>query len=215
MLVHPAMFTHAVPRRVVIVGGGDGGTVREVLRHAPEEVVVLELDEEVVRASQEHLPEVGAGAFDDPRVELVLGDAVESLARFEGAFDVAIVDSSGPSGPARSLVGEDFYALLARALDPGGVSSFQTGSLLDFGVLRELAGRVSGALGQVTGFRATIPSYNCGEYLFLVASRHLDSAGPDRAALTRLQEQREIRAKHWSPGGHHASQELPSGFTLT
>jgi len=209
MLVHPAMFTHPNPRRVVIVGGGDGGTLREVLRHDPEQVIMIDIDEQFVRAAAKHLPSLNAGAFDDPRVTLLFEDASEALLRYEGAFDVAIIDCNDAVGPSESLFEEDFYTTVSRSLADGGICAVQAGSMLDVGFLQQIRRRMTSKLGSTTGFRLTMPSYHCGEYVFMVASRSCNPSGPDVTVLADIQAQRGILTKHWSPEIHHASQALP------
>jgi len=208
MLVHPPMFAHPNPRRVVIVGGGDGGTLREVLRHNPEEVVMIDIDEQFVRNASKHLPSLSAGAFEDPRVTLLFEDASEALLRYESAFDIAIIDCNDAIGPSEALFETDFYSTVARALKDEGVCSVQAGSMLDVDFLEQTRQRMEAKLGRATGFRLTMPCYHCGEYVFLVASKSLDPSGPDSTSLTEIQARREIVTKYWSPAIHHASQVL-------
>ncbi|MDQ7794934.1 MAG: polyamine aminopropyltransferase [bacterium] len=125
MLVHVPMFTHPRPRRVMVVGGGDGGSVREILRHpAVEEVELVEIDERVIAAARQYLPTL-SGALDDPRVRINVTDGIRRMAEARD-FDVILVDSTDPVGPAVGLFHEDFYAAVARALAPGGVFTAQT-----------------------------------------------------------------------------------------
>lgn len=214
MLVHPPMFAHPKPRRVLIVGGGDGGTLREVLRHDPEQVVMIDIDEQFVRAAAEHLPSLSAGAFTDRRVTLLFEDASEALLRYEDAFDVAIIDCNDALGPSEALFEEGFYATVARALTDEGVCAVQAGSMLDVEFLQQTRRRIASHLGRTTGFRLTMPSYHCGEYVFFVASSSCDPAGPDATTLAELQTRRGVVTKHWSPAIHHASQVLSPGATL-
>ncbi|MCP4126104.1 MAG: polyamine aminopropyltransferase [Gammaproteobacteria bacterium] len=209
MLVHPTMFTHPNPQRVVIVGGGDGGTLREVLRHNPEQVIMIDIDEQFVRAAAKHLPSLSSGAFEDPRVTLLFEDASEALQQYEGAFDVAIIDCNDAVGPSEPLFEKDFYTTVARSLTDDGICAVQAGSMLDAEFLQQTYRRMTDQLGHTTGFRLTMPSYHCGEYVFLVASRSCNPSGPDSAMLTELQAQRGIATRHWSPAIHHASQVLP------
>ena len=214
MLVHPPMFAHPKPRRVVIVGGGDGGTLREVLRHNPEQVVMIDIDEQFVRAAAENLPSLSAGAFTDPRVTLLFEDASKALLRYENTFDVAIIDCNDAIGPSQALFEEDFYAAVSRALQHDGICSVQTGSMLDVEFLGQTRNRIEMHLGRATGFRLTMPSYHCGEYVFFVASRSRDPSGPDATTLNALREKRAINTRHWSPAMHHASQVLPTESKL-
>ena len=102
--------------------------VREVLKHEPTEVLLIDIDEELVRAAAEYLPTVSAGAFDDPRLTLLFADASTALAPLGRTFDVIILDSNDAVGPAEVLFEEGFYAQLARSLARGGVCAVQAGS---------------------------------------------------------------------------------------
>lgn len=214
MLIHPPMFTHPNPQRVVIVGGGDGGTLREVLKHNPQQVVMIDIDERFVRLAEKHLPSLSNGSFKDPRVTLLFEDASEALLRYENSFDVAIIDCNDAIGPSEVLFEENFYETVARSLKNDGVCSVQAGSMLDVDFLQQTRVRMEPHLGSATGFRLTMPSYHCGEYVFLMAAKTCPPSGPDHALLADRQQQRGIMTKYWSPSIHHASQILPAGSTL-
>jgi len=214
MLVHPPMFTHPNPRRVLIVGGGDGGALREVLRHNPERVVMIDIDEQFVRSAPKYLPSLSAGSFDDSRVTLIFEDANAALARYKNDFDVAIIDCNDAVGPSEALFEQDFYASVARSLTKEGVCSVQTGSTLDMDFLQQTRDRIANTLGRTAGFRLTMPSYHCGEYVFILASTRFEPTGPEAETLAELQRRREIVTKHWSPAMHHASQVFPADASL-
>eukprot|EP00608_Synchroma_pusillum_P012450 CAMPEP_0198442498 /NCGR_PEP_ID=MMETSP1452-20131203/66843_1 /TAXON_ID=1181717 /ORGANISM="Synchroma pusillum, Strain CCMP3072" /LENGTH=155 /DNA_ID=CAMNT_0044163123 /DNA_START=1 /DNA_END=464 /DNA_ORIENTATION=+ len=124
MITHLPIFAHAGPKKVLIVGGGDGGVLREVCRHqSVEEITMCEIDDRVVALAREYFPTTMATCFEDPRLTLRFQDAAEFLASeaAQGAFDVIICDSSDPVGPAESLFKPEFYESMHRALAPGGV----------------------------------------------------------------------------------------------
>lgn len=131
MLVHPAMFTHAEPRRVLIIGGGDCGTLREVLRHdSVQQVDMVELDQAVTEAAALHFPTLHAASF-DPRARLYFQDGIAWVADAEpGSYDVILIDSTDPVGPAQGLFSVDFYRNCQRALAAGGVLAAQSESPL-------------------------------------------------------------------------------------
>lgn len=119
MIAHVPLFVHPNPRRVLIIGGGDGGTAREVLRHpSVEECTLVEIDRMVVEACCLHLPKT-ASCLD--RVEVVIGDGVAYVAETDRNFDVVLVDSTDPIGPAQPLFGEAFYRSVHRVLAPDGI----------------------------------------------------------------------------------------------
>ena len=121
MIAHVPLFVHPNPRRVLVIGGGDGGTVREVLRHSKiERTVMVEIDEMVVNACREYLPEVSC-ALDDPRLELRIEDGIKYVAETEERFDVVLVDSTDPIGPAAPLFDREFYHGVSRVLTDEGI----------------------------------------------------------------------------------------------
>jgi spermidine synthase len=129
-LVHPAMICHGSPRTVMVLGGGEGATIREVLRwQTVEQVAMIDIDGEVVEACREYLPEMHANAFDDPRLQLVIGDALEFLETTEQQWDVVISDLSDPieEGPSFQLFTKDYFEKVSRVLAPGGFFVLQAG----------------------------------------------------------------------------------------
>ena len=128
MLVHVPMHVHPGPERVLIVGGGDGGALREALRHPGVTVTLAELDPEVVEVSRAYFPAL-AESFDSPRATVAYGDAADYVADAGERFDVVLCDLTDPVGPARKLSERPFFEALKRILAPGGVVSMQTESL--------------------------------------------------------------------------------------
>ena len=131
MMSHPALFTHTSPKNVVIIGGGDCGTLREVLKHREvESAVQCDIDERVTRLSEKYFPELCA-ANGDPRAKLMFDDGVKYMADLEEeSIDIVIVDSTDPVGPAEGLFGARFYQSCFRALQPGGILVQQSESPL-------------------------------------------------------------------------------------
>ena len=131
MMSHPALFTHPDPRRVVIIGGGDCGTLREVLKHTSvEHVLQVEIDERVTRLSEQFFPEL-CESNSDPRAGFYFGDGIQWMKDTQaGSVDVIIVDSTDPIGPAKGLFSEAFYRDCLRALGEQGVIAQQSESPL-------------------------------------------------------------------------------------
>jgi len=129
MIAHTPVMAHGRARRVGIVGGGDGGTAREVLKHDPvESVVIAELDPGVVEFSKQYLPTLSAGAFEDPRLSVEYGDGAAFMAKEGPGFDIIIVDSTDPIGPGAALFTEGFYRDCRRRLNEGGILVTQSGN---------------------------------------------------------------------------------------
>jgi len=131
MMSHPALFTHSNPKKVVVIGGGDCGTLREVLRHKEvEHAVQVEIDERVTRLAEQYFPEL-CEANGDARAELIFGDGIQYMKDAPAeSVDVVIVDSTDPVGPAEGLFNEAFYASCLKALRPGGLLVQQSESPL-------------------------------------------------------------------------------------
>ena len=194
LLTHVPLCVHPNPREVLVVGGGDGGSVREVLKHASvERVVQCEIDERVTRVCQEYIPSV-AGFLDDPRVELVFADAAAYVKDNPRRFDAILVDSSEPIGPAAALFKPEFLADLAAALRPEGVISCQAESpFYAPEVVRELFASARGSFAEVHGYYGIVPTYPGGGWVFCMASQ---SRTPEQVALERAAA---LDTRYYSP----------------
>ena len=122
MISHPSMFTHGNARNILVIGGGDGGTVREILRHdSVEKVTMVEIDGEVIKACKEHLPQIAA-AFDHPKLDLIVDDGIAFIKNAAPeTYDIIIVDGSDPVGPAEGLFSVEFYTNCYNALKKNGI----------------------------------------------------------------------------------------------
>jgi spermidine synthase len=195
MLVHPAMLAHPEPRQVFIVGGGEGATLREVLRHrSVQRVLMVDIDEEVVARCRELLPEWHQGAFEDPRTELRYLDARKYLEETSESFDVVIIDISEPieEGPAYLLFTREFYQIVRERLSPAGVISLQAGtvSLNDLECYAAIQKTLEGVFPVVAPCWASIPSFAL-PWGFSVASkqqdpRHLTPDDVDKLVADRI-----------------------------
>lgn len=131
MISHPALFTHAAPKNIAIIGGGDCGTLQEVLKHTgPEKVTQIEIDEQVTRVSEVYFPEL-CTSNDDPRVSLVFEDGIKWMQQAKpSSLDIIIIDSADPIGPGEGLFQMPFYQSCFQALKPGGIMAQQSDSPL-------------------------------------------------------------------------------------
>ena len=128
MMSHVPLFAHGKAKKALIVGGGDGGVLREVLKHPEiEQATLCEIDRGVIDLCRQHFPEVSAGAYDDPRARIVIADGTKFVAETPDRFDVIMIDSTDPVGPGAVLFTRDFYAGCARCLEPGGLLVTQNG----------------------------------------------------------------------------------------
>ncbi len=177
-LVHPALLTHPNPKKVFIVGGGEGATLREILYHTSvTKVLMVDIDEEVVSLCKDHLPQWSKGAFDDPRTELAHLDARRYLEETNETYDIIIIDISEPveEGPAYLLYTREFYSLVMERLTPDGIISLQAGTtsannLLNFTAVLKTLRQV---FPIVLGYHASIPSFGL-PWGFALASKRYD-----------------------------------------
>lgn len=163
-MVHPAMLAHPEPREVLVLGGGEGATLREALRHhTVTRAVMVDIDEELVRMCEKWLPSYSAGSFQDPRTELVFADGRGWLeAQPDGAFDVILVDLPEPleEGPALTLFTKEMYELIKRKLAPQGVMAVQSGSAGIHGrMMPDINCTLRAVFPQVMAYAAFIPSF--------------------------------------------------------
>jgi spermidine synthase len=184
MITHPAMLMHAAPRRVCVIGGGDGGVAREVLKHdCVESVTVVEIDELVVKAARKHLPSLGE-SFDDPRTRVAIEDGCRYLEKNSESFDVILVDSYDPGGPVQSITSPPFYSLVAKRLGPKGIAVFQTDSpTLRSEYARAAIRELAREFAESRVYVCTIPSFPEGLCSFGLGVR-------DAVSLSHFDEKR-------------------------
>jgi len=209
MIAHVPLFTHARPQRVLVIGGGDGGVVREVLRHdTVEKVDHVEIDEAVVEASRRWLPTISSG-LDDPRVDQHFTDGVEFVRRTAGeegpTYDVIIVDSTDPLGPAVGLFGPVFYHNARRSLRDGGILTVQSESpwFTKEAMVRSFKG-VSRAFPRVRLYTAHVPTYSTFTWSFTIGTD-----GPDPAEA-EVPDPLPFETRYYSPSLHRACFTLPA-----
>lgn len=165
------LCAHPSPKNVLIVGGGDGGVAREVVKHPGVETVhQVEIDERVVEVSKKYLPHMACG-FDSPKVSLTIGDGFEYMKQRSGEFDVIITDSSDPIGPAESLFQESYFALMKAALKPNGIICSQGGTYwTDLQHIKDTVDHCRAQFPVVRYCSTSVPSYPCGQIGFVIGS---------------------------------------------
>jgi spermidine synthase len=211
MMAHVPLLAHPEPKNVLVIGGGDGGILREVLRHdAVQRAVMVEIDQRVIDFSRRMLPSICAEAFDDPRCQLVIDDGAEFVARTDQRFDVIIVDSPDPVGPAEVLFSETFYRNLARCLADGGVMVRQTGSTFMQPDELPQAVRLARPLFEhVSAYTFAVPTYVGGLFSAMFASNGPRPADLDYHELTRRFDAISGEFGYYNPGVHLGAFHLP------
>jgi spermidine synthase len=199
VMVHPAMLAHPNPRSVCIIGGAEGATAREVLRHPVSRVVMVDIDGDLVNACQKHLPHYSQGAFDDPRLELIIGDGRKYLAEADEHFDVILIDLTDPvpDSPSVFLYTREFYQIIHDRLTDDGVTGLQGESLQPWRV--QLHAAMRNTLGAVFPAVRALPYMQpCFHELhaILVASKGRDPLKVDWAEAV---DARGLTLKYLSP----------------
>ena len=210
-LVHIPLFAHANPHRVLIIGGGDGGALRHVLLHpGVHRGLEVEIDQAVVEASLRLLPEISGGAYSDPRAELKIQDGARFLAETSERFDVVLVDSTDPVGPAAALISDQFLQDAKRGLAPGGLMAMQSGSPIS--QPREWLATVRAfkkAFRVVKPYIGYVPIYPAMLWSWVTGSDEVDPTSFDDISVrTRLEAMSE-RLRVYTPAMHRAAFALP------
>jgi spermidine synthase (EC 2.5.1.16)/spermine synthase (EC 2.5.1.22) len=176
-LVHPAMITHPNPRKVLILGGGEGATAREVLKHrSVEEVVMVDIDEDVIKISKEYLPEMNQGVFENPKLKLVIDDGRKFVSNTKDKYDAIILDLTDPleGGPSYLLYTVEFYNILKDRLNENGIIVTQATST--FYALRTFATvyrTIASVFPIARPYHVYVPSFD-STWGFVIGSFNLD-----------------------------------------
>lgn len=203
MITHVALNSHPNPRKVLVVGGGDGGTMREIVKHdSIEQAVLAEIDERVIAAARQYLPTISC-ALDHPRVKIQIADGIQYVKDTKDEYDLIIVDSTDPIGPAVGLFAQEFYRDLFAALKPDGMFVAQTESpWVDAKLITQLHSVLRDIFPTVKLYLAGIPTYQSGQYSFTICSKQYDP-------LVIQPGKPELETKYYSPEIHKAAFVLP------
>lgn len=204
MVAHPALFTHPNPAHVLIVGGGDGGVVREVMKHPKvQKAVLVDIDGKVIEYSKQYLPSI-AGKLEDPRVEVIVNDGFMHIHDHKNTYDVIMVDSTEPVGPAVNLFTKGFYQGIYDALKEDGIFVAQTDNPWFKAELIQSVNRdVKEVFPIVRVYCANIPTYPSGLWTFTMGSKKYDPLAVNESAIP------ELDTKYYSPRLHKAAFALP------
>jgi spermidine synthase len=197
--------------RVLIVGGGDGGCLREVLKHKNLRCDLVEIDPGVIELSRKHLPNHNAGAFDDERARIIIDDGARYVAQTGQRYDVVIIDSTDPIGPGAVLFTEQFYADCKRCMSPGGVLVTQNGvPFLQAEELQNSYRHFSRHYRDYGFYVAPVPTYNGGFMALGWASDNPRARGVSRRAIERLYAEAGLATRYFNPSMFVASFALPN-----
>ncbi|KAK0739903.1 Spermine/spermidine synthase-domain-containing protein [Apiosordaria backusii] len=210
MITNLAMMSHPSPKKVLVIGGGDGGVLREVVKHeCVEEAILCDIDEAVIRLSKQYLPHMSAG-FDHPKVKVHVGDGFKFLDDYKNTFDVIITDSSDPEGPAESLFQKPYFQLLHDALREGGVITTQAeNQWLHLPLITKLKQDCKEIFPVAEYAYTTIPTYPSGQIGFMVCTK--DANRNVKVPLRSWsKEEEEKLCRYYNSEIHKASFVLPT-----
>ena len=211
MLTHVPILAHGLARRVLIIGGGDGGMLREVAKHRDvESITMVEIDGTVVEMCKEFLPEHSKGAFDDPRLNLVIDDGMRFVATAEEKFDVIISDSTDPIGPGEVLFSENFYQACRRCLNDGGILVTQNGTpFMQLSEVQTTAKRMAGLFPDWHFYQAAVPTYIGGAMTFAWGACDSDSRKLSLETLHQRFIGSGVVTRYYNPHIHLGAFALP------
>ncbi len=205
-LIHPALLSLEKPEKVLVIGGGDGGALREILKHPVKEVTLVELDKFVIELVKKHLPEMPQGAFEDPRVKVVFGDGRAFVEGTDEKFDVVILDVTDPKGQAARLYTKEFYTSVNKVLREGGMAVTHSEGLTNNRVtFLRIFKAMEEAFPSATMAKAFIPSFS-DEWTFTFGSKGVLPDQIDQETLEKRFVERglEGKTKFYSPNVHHS-----------
>lgn len=204
MITHVALNTHAAPKKVLVIGGGDGGAVREIIKHrSVEKAVHCEIDGAVIEASRRFLPEISC-ALDDPRVEIIVDDGIKHVKENKNTYDVIMVDSTDPIGPAVGLFSVEFYRDIFASLKDDGIFVAQTESpFFNRDLIPGLYRDIAGIFPVTRLYLAVVPTYPGGLWTFTMGSKKYDPLN------VNISEIPQMDTRYYSPAIHQTCLVLP------
>ncbi|MEZ0481958.1 MULTISPECIES: spermidine synthase [unclassified Planococcus (in: firmicutes)] len=204
MVAHVPLFTHPNPENVLVVGGGDGGVIREILKHpSVKKATLVDIDGKVIEYSKKFLPSIASG-LEDARVEVIVGDGFMHIAESENEFDVIMVDSTEPVGPAVNLFSKGFYAGISKALKEDGIFVAQSDNpWFTPDLIKQVQSDVKEIFPITKLYLANIPTYPSGLWSFTIGSKKYN---PLEVPAERFHD---IETKYYTPELHNAAFVLP------
>lgn len=211
MMTHVPMFAHGSAKKVLIIGGGDGGILREVLKHeGVESVTQVEIDQQVIDMCVKYLPNHSAGAYDHPKANVVIADGVDFVNECTEKFDVIISDSTDPMGPGEVLFTSRFYQGVKSCLNEGGVFVAQNGvSFMQTDEVTTTYQRLSPLFAEASFYSGAVPTYVGGIMTFAWAT---DSWALKEVSLEKIEKRfnkANIQTRFYTPEVHKGSFALP------
>ena len=212
MLAHVPIIAHGAVREVLIIGGGDGGALREVLRHrGVERATLVEIDAGVIEICREYLPGLSDGCFSDPRANVVIADGLQYVRQTKRSFDVVIIDSTDPIGPSLVLFTEEFYRCCRSIMTEHGILVCQSGvSFAQEDEARETYQRLDSVFEDASLYITHVPTYGFGYMTLGWGAMSARSRATDAATIHSRFETAALDTRYYNPGVHEGCFQLPT-----
>jgi spermidine synthase len=210
-MVHVPLLAHGAVQSVLIIGGGDGGSLRHALMHpGVKRAVMVEIEPTVVDLAKQYFPNVCGDAFNDPRTHLIIGDGCAYVRETTEKFDAIIVDSTDPIGPGTVLYSEEFYTACKSCLNPGGGLRCHGGMVIaENNALQNTARFLRGLFGRVQYGLASVPTYIPGSMIFALATDNAALVDVPEAVLVARLAAAGVTCRYYTPAWHRGSTALP------
>jgi len=209
MLTHPALFYHQNPKKILIIGGGDSGVLREVVKHPVKEIFLVDIDKKVIEVSKKYLPSVSKRAFNDKRLKVFNEDALNFVKKYKNYFDIIIDDLTDQVGISRALWTTKFYRNISRALKEDGLAAFQTAYLKE-----KFAKSARKKLKKIFPFfkihKVFVGCFPFDEHTFSFGSKKINFDKISRGTIEKKYKKLKLKTKHYSPEIHFSSTVLPA-----
>ncbi len=217
MLVQPAIFYYWAangkgPEKILIIGGGDGGALREVVKHnSVKEIYLVDIDKKVIEVSKKYLPSLSKGAFNDKRLKIVNEDALKVVKNYKDYFDIIVEDLTDPSGHSLALWSTKFYKDILKALKENGVAGFQAGVESER-FAKKNRKRIKKVFPFFTAHRAFVGCFPFDEHIFAFASKKINFEKITFEEIKSMYEKLNIKTRYYSPEIHFSSQVFPKEY---
>ncbi|MFH1777486.1 MAG: polyamine aminopropyltransferase [Candidatus Omnitrophota bacterium] len=211
MMSHLPLFSHPAPKNILIIGGGDGGILREVLKHPVKKACLVELDPTVISVCKKYLSSICKNAFRDQRSVIIIDDGAEFIKKTQEKFDVVIIDSPDPIGPAKVLFSKTFYKNLKKIITAKGIIVRQSGSsTTQISELILAVRKIKRLFKYVNPYTTSIPTYIGGMFTIVYASPSISVDKLNFHRITTRYAQLKLNARYYNPEIHKASFALPN-----
>lgn len=214
MISHVPLFLHPHPEKVLIIGGGDGGVLEEVLKHKIKKAILVEIDGDVIKTSKKYLEKIHCNSFYDKRAEVIVGDGIDLVTKYRNAFDVIIIDSTDPIGAAKGLFTDKFYGDAVAALRSNGFLVTQSGAVfVQWEEFSRTVKKMKKFFKYVSPYLTVVPTYPSSFWSFIIVSKNFDFRKIHFETIEKKYKKIKSEFKFYNPEVHRASFAIPNFIT--